>query len=537
MTPDSDSEFGYDFSVEEEDLLIQLASNNPTTPRLPPPPPPPDVKLAVIDSVPGRTDHFVKQDVVEEQKRLPASGIARTGMAYSKQIAARIPQLPPASAAPHGKDVYYPDLKEALAMLEADVRPAEQDKPRRDTTDNDPFDDGRSPLQRFRSYPRKPLTVSDLNSGAWCELQYWYTLTRLPGGRRTRTQAMRQGSKVHQKLEDEVHTTVKIDIMSKEDGFGLKLWNLVQGLRTLRETGLTRELEVWGMVDANLVNGIIDSVSHENPNPEFEEELSSQESQGKHRQSSLSDYFPPSQSEKANHPGPKIYLADVKTRGSLAPVSNAQLRPSKIQLLLYHRFLSAMAAGELDFLKVFRRYGLDPDDPFSDTFMAQIGGLHDEIFVDAPSSSAIELLPTRSKQGSALSESERSVNSAEPDLLKYRTLRELLPFVKQELAATFPHGEHSLGHMLRVQYLHRSDGREIDVHDFPVSRQALDAYLSKYMTWWRGERKARGVDIEEAFKCQTCEFVSDCSWRQGLDEERVQKVQQRVRAMRRVDAK
>ncbi|KAK7403081.1 hypothetical protein QQX98_011146 [Neonectria punicea] len=534
MTLDSDSEFGYDFSVEEEDLLIQLASNNPTTPRLPPPPP--DVKLAVIDSVPGRTDHFVKQDVAAEHKSPPGFGMARTTAAYPKQVTVDVPQLPPAPVAPPGNDVYYPDLKGALSILEATAHLPEKAKPAYDTAD-DPFNDGRSPLQRFRSYPRKPLTVSDLNAGAWCELQYWYTLTRLPGGRRTRTQAMRQGSKVHQKLEDEVHTTVKIDIMSKEDGFGLRLWNLVQGLRTLRETGLTRELEVWGMVDDNLVNGIIDSVSYENPNPEFEEELSSQESQENFRQSSLTDYFPPSQSEKASHPGPKIYLADVKTRGSLAPVSNAQLRPSKIQLLLYHRFLSAMAAGELNFLKVFRRYGLDPDDPFSDTFMAQIGGLHDEIFVDASSSSMIELLPTRSKQGCAPSESQKSASSAEPDLLNYRTLRELLPFVKQELAATFPHGEHSLGHMLRVQYLHRSDGREIDVHDFPVSRQALDAYLSKYMAWWRGERKATGVDIEEAFKCQTCEFVSDCSWRQGLDEERVRKAQQKVRAMRRVDAK
>jgi len=156
---------------------------------------------------------------------------------------------------------------------------------------------------------------------------------------------MKKGSKIHKKLEDEVHTTVKIDIMTKEDAFGLRLWNLVQGLRTLRDTGLTRELEVWGMVDENLVNGVIDSVSYENPNPEFEAELSSQESETSKRQSSLTDYFP-STKDAANHSGPKIYLADVKTRGSASPVSNAQIRPAKIQLLLYHHFLSEMAAGK-----------------------------------------------------------------------------------------------------------------------------------------------------------------------------------------------
>lgn len=406
-----------------------------------------------------------------------------------------------------------------------------------ESSDDDLFADTRSPLQQFRSYPRKPLTVSDLTSGAWCELQYWYTLTRLPGGRRTRTEAMKQGSKVHQKLEDEVHTTVKIDILSKEDGFGLRLWNLVQGLRTLRDTGLTRELEVWGMVDENLVNGVIDSVSYENPNPEFEEELSSQESQGDQRQSLLKDYFPPKKADRTKNSSPLIYLADVKTRGTLAPVSKALLRPAKIQLLLYHRFLSEMAAGKLDFMKVFRRYGLDPDDHFSDTFIAQIGSLHDEIFVDASSSSELDPPDFNESQETPSSSFQTDSSSSGPDLLKYRTLRELMSLVNHELELAFPNGEGSLGHMLRVQYVYRADGRELDQHDFPVSRQALQAYLSRYMTWWRGDRKAKGVEIEEAFKCRTCEFAPDCSWRQSMDEDRVRKAQNKIWATRRASRK
>ena len=338
-----------------------------------------------------------------------------------------------------------------------------------------------------------------------------------------------------QKLEDEVHTTVKIDILTKEDGFGLRLWNLVQGLRTLRDTGLTRELEVWGMVDENLVNGVIDILSYENPNPEFEEELSSQESQGAYHQSSLTDFFPPKKTNKES--SPLIYLADVKTRGTLAPVSKALLRPAKIQLLLYHQFLSEMAAGRLDLLKVFRRYGLDPDDPFSDTFIAQIGSLHDEIFVDAPSSSQTDTHDPNNSQDAPSSSFPTTSSSPGPDLLKYRTLRELMSLVKHELELTFPEAENSLGHMLRVQYVYRADGRELDQHDFPVSRQALQAYLSKYMAWWRGDRKAKGVEIEEAFKCRTCEFASDCSWRQNMDEERVRKAQNKIWASRRANRK
>ncbi|KAJ3527981.1 hypothetical protein NM208_g10435 [Fusarium decemcellulare] len=537
MTLDSDNEFDYDFSAEEEELLFQLASekNNPATPHQ-------NAAIPVIDAVPARRDVSLGQHVAAaiEARNTATLGFSSVQASrFSPDALSGLPTPPPvSSAAVLNEEIFYPDLTNALSNIKsrpAAVKSGSTVTPElvTDPDENNPFDDGRSPLQRFRSYPRKPLTVSDLTSGAWCELQYWYTLTRLPGGRRTRTAAMKQGSKVHQKLEDEVHTTVQIDIMTKEDAFGLRLWNLVQGLRTLRDTGLTRELEVWGMIDDNLVNGIIDSVSYENPNPEFEEELSSQESQGNYRQSSLTDYFPPKKTNHAHHTGPKIYLTDVKTRGSTAPVSNAIIRPAKIQLLLYHRFLSDMAAGRLNLLKVFRRYGLDADDPFSDTFIAQVGSLHDEIFVDA---SETEVSGTESSQDPP-SSSFRSTSTG-PDLLQYRTLRELIPLVQHELELTFPYGEHSLGHMLRVQYVHRSDGREIDIHGFPVSRQALDAYLANYMAWWQGERKAKGVDIEEAFKCRTCEFASDCSWRQGMDDEQLQRAraQQKVRAMPRASS-
>lgn len=402
-------------------------------------------------------------------------------------------------------------------------------------TEADAFeDDGRSPLQRFRTYPKKPFSVSDLTSGAWCELQYAYTLTLLPGGRRTRTAAMKGGTKIHQKLEDEVHTTVKIDVLTKEDGFALRLWNLIQGLRTLRETGLTRELEVWGMIDGNLVNGIIDSVSHDSPNPVFEQELSSQESQAQldPKQSKLFEYFSSNKKDKKGAPKPKVYLSDVKTRGSTAPISMSLVRPAKIQLMLYHRFLSEMAAGRLDFFRVMRRYGLEVDDPFSDTFVAQIGGLHDEIFVDASSSSA-EPTSNASQETGEGDAGPPDSDSKGPDLVKYNSLRELANLVQEEIDITFPEKELSIGPILHVQYVHRADGRTLDWHDFPVHDEALHLYLDKYMRWWYGERPAEGVVIEEAFKCRSCEHAAICSWRKELDEDLVKKAKQKQGYARR----
>lgn len=78
---------------------------------------------------------------------------------------------------------------------------------------------------------------------------------------------MKQGTTIHKTLEDEVHTTVSVEVATKEDALALRIWNIIQGLCTLREFGMTRELEVWGLVDGELVNGVIDQLSYECPDP------------------------------------------------------------------------------------------------------------------------------------------------------------------------------------------------------------------------------------------------------------------------------
>lgn len=371
-------------------------------------------------------------------------------------------------------------------------------------------DNSKPPLLRFRTFPRKPFSVSDLTAGAWCELQYEYTLTRLPSGKRTRTVAMKAGSKVHQKLEDEVHATVQIEIATKEDAFGLKIWNIVQGLRTLRDTGMTRELEVWGFVDGNLVNGVIDVLSYENPNPAFEEEwLSSQGSQaeaGDASQKKITRFFA---SENPVAPKPKdarkVYLTDVKTRGVKNVPKGAAIRPTKVQLYLYHRFLAQMAEDNIDYLQVFRRYGLDVDMPFSDAFLAQIGELHDDIFHDSSSILSHESTSPRDSPD-------------QHDLLRYRTLQELVSLLRFELKATFPAGADSLGSVVTVEYRHRGEeGALIGTNILAVDAVVLEQYLHGYMEWWRGERPAAGVDVEEAYKCTSCEFAEICRWRQEMD--------------------
>ena len=56
-----------------------------------------------------------------------------------------------------------------------------------------------------------------------------------------------------------------------------------------------------------------------------------------------------------------------------------------------------------------------------------------------------------------------------------------------------------------------------------VEPEILDMYLKDDMQWWRGEREPRGVPLDEAFKCRSCEFVNTCEWRDNLDQEALRK--------------
>ncbi|KXJ88120.1 exonuclease V a 5' deoxyribonuclease-domain-containing protein [Microdochium bolleyi] len=414
--------------------------------------------------------------------------------------------------------IEYPDLSHFPPGLQA--QPASQSaQPERASEKTDPAQSSKSPLERFRTFPKKPLTVTDLSSGAWCELQYAYVLSRLPGGRKTRTAAMRGGTAVHQKLEDQVHTAVRVSVARKEEAFALRMWNAVQGLRTLRETGMTREFEVWGTIDGEVVNGVIDELSFTCPvddlgsdtAPAASPELTTR--RGK-KQTPISMYL------GSHHR--QVYLLDAKTRGSTTLPSGAALRPTKMQLSLYHRLLRSTAAGKVDMPAIISRYGLEPEARFSDTFMAQIGSLHDDIFDDADSVSDGSEIPDERHGPRASIDSTPDVAptlATATDFIRYRCLSQLIPLLLDEVNLTFPQGADTVADLLAVQYRHRDDGRILGSISFQNDPAALDSYLAKNMQWWQGCREPEGVPIEETYKCSYCEFAESCEWRMGKEKE------------------
>ncbi|KAF5876270.1 putative exonuclease v protein [Botrytis fragariae] len=506
---DSESDYGSDFSPEEVEIVEKLLSpvhqsKEPTEIEDNP------IVTEIEYHEPERALRLPR--VVGKEQISPLLQAIRDAERVADQINASV-----------SKREYYPDLQDQIPEAVPAAAPAIQVnevsvKPTKSATSALP--DTRSPLERFRTAPKKPLSVTDLVSPAWCELQYWYTLTKL--GRRKQTPAMKQGSAVHKVLEDQVHRSVQIEIQTKEDAWGLRIWNVIQGLRTLRETGQTRELEIWGTIDGLVVNGIIDELSYICPDVEMEVSLlgkTEEKSQKKNKkkkksppaeQVSISDFFKGMEGSsiseatriKIRKQSNKVYICDVKTRGVRTLPNDAAFRPTRVQLMLYHHLLGNLATNSVDFSVLAARYGLDTGKAFSDTFIAQVGSMNEDdegIYQDA--------LEEQDDSGPSSSQDSMSV------LLAHNNLNALWSVMISEFQITFPDGAGSLGRILKTEYRSRDDGEIVGIKTIPMDNEELSSYLEEELRWWKGERKAKGVQLDEAFKCRSCDFAEGCEWR------------------------
>ncbi|GAB7344512.1 hypothetical protein MBLNU457_2343t2 [Dothideomycetes sp. NU457] len=400
--------------------------------------------------------------------------------------------------------------------------------------DRDGYHD-KTPLERFRTKPKKPMSVTDLVSPAWCELQYWYHLTKY--GKVRATPAMKQGSSVHKVLEEQVHKTVEVDLVTKEDKFALRIWNIIQGLRILRDTGMTREFEVWAEIEGQVVNGVIDELSYACPDPELEQSLDQKRNKGIKKekplpadQKTMTDFFANrgastiEGSSQATVPGhnKRVYVTDVKTRNSKSiPNSEASLRGTYYQISLYHRMLSLLASNSVPADRVFERYNVDPKATLSDSFIAQMSNLG-----QTPSSSA------DSDSTSAPSGSNQDVLD---ELLAHNTLERLWSLMQHDFSLSIPMTDNysSMGDVLRAEFRTPGDGAVIGAKTFAFDDKKLDLYVKDEMGWWKGQRATKGVDIEEAFKCRICEFAEICTWRIDKVEQGLAKAKLRQEARRK----
>lgn len=339
---------------------------------------------------------------------------------------------------------------------------------------------------------------------------------------------MQRGSEVHKVLEEQVFKTVPVHPKTKEDVFGLRIWNVRSGLRLLRETGLTREFEVWGIVDGQVVNGIIDEVSTNCTDKALEDKLASKEQREKKvmpaDQTRISQFFDSSSLEsrvamlesrvfvieedvdriRKESMRRRIYLSDVKTRTSNKLPSGTSMRPAYMQLMLYRQLLADMASNGVDAEVIFTRYRLDSQRPFTDGFMRDL---------------EFESSSQQSDDDPAILEHE---SEASATLIAHNSLLQLWSLMIMEFQMTIPLAGDGISKVLKIEFRSSTEGRILGVKTFPYQDVVFENYIKDVMKFWKGERAPKGVDIEEAFKCRMCDFADGCEWRIKKDGEAVQ---------------
>jgi exonuclease V len=157
-----------------------------------------------------------------------------------------------------------------------------------------------------------------------------------------------------------------------------------------------------------------------------------------------------------------------------------------MQLMLYRKLLESLSLNTVDAETVFARYDLRPLESFTPSFVDEIGGI-----------------------------------GSDNEAANYPNLLSLWALLVTEMQVTFP--STSLSPILRAEFRYARTGDVIGSELTVYETEVIDKYVSEEMAFWKGTREAKGVEMEEAFKCRICEFAENCTWRKTKVEEATEK--------------
>ncbi|KAJ7508468.1 exonuclease V [Mycena galericulata] len=286
----------------------------------------------------------------------------------------------------------------------------------------------KSPIRKYRK--SGTLSVTDLISLAWCEVQFDYGLRQ----RRSRRlvdrppsfqgasgkeivvqqdvaakndRTTKRGRFIHKELELELRPEdveeITIAITTEEEQWAVRLLNFLASLVCLSAQRCAREIPVFGVVQGVVVVGIIDEISFqcaEESGPETGTKRASDSPLPSPKRACRS---PSPSCETQLSPAPAapppqytLRVIDTKTRRTESLPSDEDAEPARLQVMLYRRLLTALLEtfAPFDFAALFAHLNLDPSAPFSDGFLKQAGLL----LADSPPAcleDAVMLLRTR----------------------------------------------------------------------------------------------------------------------------------------------
>ena len=266
-------------------------------------------------------------------------------------------------------------------------------------------------------------------------------------------------------IELEVHERVKVVTKTAEDRWAVTLIDTYTQLATVAAGGLEREIAVFGdLFDQGiLVNGIIDQV------------------------------------QLCKEAG-ELTILDYKTRRTNSLPSDAQKQGHALQLMLYKCMLDNLTCGVTKMSQLAQHKSLNFSRELSEGVLKHITRCGLQKLFMTQSNVTKDTRTTNDSLG--LTESGICVTFG----ALAGVISELIAGLNLPLVST-----------LTVQYIyqktHEVIGVEVVEHDETWARKMLQSSLN----FWLGRRDAHGVDLEDLWKCDSCQFRDVCVWKKQKD--------------------
>ena len=253
-------------------------------------------------------------------------------------------------------------------------------------------------------------------------------------------------------LELEVHEIVKVETKTYEDKWAVTLIDTYTQLATVAAGGMEREISVFGdLFDQGiLVRGIIDQVQLTKDTGE-------------------------------------LTILDYKTRRSKSVPTEAQKRGHALQLMLYKCMLDGLTCGMTKVSQLAEHLSLNFSQELTEGVLQHVGkcGLRGLFTKSRPPAEIVNLEEERVTLGELAGK-----------------ISELIVGLNLPLVST-----------LMVQYIYQ-ETREVIGMDVVVYDEAWTKKMFvNSLDFWLGKREPQGVDLEDLWKCDTCQFRDVCVWR------------------------
>lgn len=167
----------------------------------------------------------------------------------------------------------------------------------------------------------------------------------------------------------------------------------------------------------------------------------------------------------------ELELLELKTRRFPMPPREAQKKKDFFQVSLYKYIFDAMVQGKMTAASLIHHTKLHPERPLGPSVLKH----------------------------------------AQREGISVKSLGDLMELVFLSLTMS----DLPVIDRLKVEYVHQETSAVLGTEIVPYEEKEVQEKVLHYLAYWTGQRGPKGVDIEEAWKCRTCNYSDICKWRKS----------------------